>query len=204
MPVEEGSELLVAVGGGPATMHNVVFTHRMASVECSSPDVDHLLPFVVNEDRAGFQSFFSASVSATYGVEWECERARRQVAPNAPSRFGCLYLFATMEDARTATALHQWSSPIVRARVAELRGVHTADMETISLARSAYAAQAMWNQEETDYFWRRYWEGKAALGIEIPVWVPTAQPIVQLRPMLPSSPIWEVLLDGVVELLDAG
>jgi hypothetical protein len=202
MSIREGSDLWVAVGGGPVTLHNVVLTRRMSSVPCSTPDVDHLLPFVVNPRRTGPQSFFSSSISATYAVEWECERVRRQVAPHAPSRFGCLYLFETIDEAQTAKERHRWSSPVAHGRVVEVRGAHTADMETISIARTMYTAQAMWSQDETDHLWRRYWEGLPASGVEVPTWVPGGEPVVQLQPIAPGSPIWEVLLDGVVELLD--
>jgi hypothetical protein len=153
--------------------------------------------------RAGEQGFFSSSISAAYAVEWECERLRRQVAPHAPSRFGCLYLFETVEDAQTAMGRYGWRSPLMHARAVEVRGAHTADMETISIARSAYAAQAMWSQEETDHMWRQYWEGLPASGVEVPSWVPGGQPVVQLQTILPMSPIWEVLLDGIVQILDA-
>jgi hypothetical protein len=74
-------------------------------------------------------------------------------------------------------------------------------METISQARHWYAAQSMSDPAEVNEYWRRYWHGVEAAPLELPVWVDGGTPPLQRRRIDPPPPIWEVLLDGQVELL---
>jgi len=73
---------------------------------------------------------------------------------------------------------------------------HVADMETITAARGWYAAQAMFSVEDRDAVWNRYWQGLPAAPVKLPAW---GHPEGQVVP--PPPPIWEVLLDGRVEIL---
>ena len=204
MGVEVGSTLWAATAAAPATQHNLLFTGQMSSVPCCSPDVDHLMPFVLNSNRGdSFQSFYSVGIGAQYAVEWDCEWVRRTVAPDAPSRFGCLFLFQSYEDARCASSRYQWSSVLRQVRVEAIHGVHIADMETISFARGWYAAQAMWSVEHRERVWERYWRGEPATAVEMPTWTEGEQPLIQLRRYDPPTPIWEILLDGQVQVLRA-
>lgn len=200
MTIAVGSELWILVGPGMATQSNVGLIGQFSSVPCSQADVQHLLPFVLNPDRTGFQSFFSSSIAAEYAVEWDCERSRRSVAPHAPSRFGCLYLFQSLADAQAASARYSWKDPLRRVRISGLASAHVVDMETVSFARQWYRTQAMIDVASRDAVWEGYWRGRSALPIELPVWRDdTGKP--GHRRFDPPPPIWEVLLDGRVEVL---
>jgi hypothetical protein len=200
--IDVGTELWIAIAADPVTQENIATTGELSTAPCSLADTDHLIPFAPNPKNSGRWSVYSSFITSTYASEWDCEVARRSTAPELPSRFGCLYLFSSERDASAARSRHNRQSRIRRVRVSELRAVHTADIELVSMIRRLYMTQAPWTPDDLQREWQRYWRGEPARAIELPVWVGGGEPLVQSRRIDPQAPIWEVLLDGSVEMVD--
>lgn len=181
---------------------NKTFTSRFAEL-LQTPEgqqkVDRFevdpLPFKQNPDQYPFMSPFVMNLVAEQWIEWEAERVRRNVAPQAPSRLSALYAFEDEATCRTVAAKHSWDLASVRRFEINTslawRAIRV-NMEVVSLMRSLYV-RASWQTADADLIWSHYWLG----GEDFPLEIPSTQALGQ-RETFHSGVIWEWLIEGQV------
>lgn len=116
------------------------------------------LPFVPNPASGGFLSFFSArSATPTYRVEYEAERVRRMVAPDAQSRLSAVYAFADEAACNQVAQRHGWDRGSVREfkPVVVLRAVRY-NMEIVSFMRTVAYSNVMIDEPTSHHLWASY------------------------------------------------
>jgi len=193
--------------------HNLRFTKTICSSGATAAASDptfrevylngtaNYFPYVPNSARSiGFVSLFSISATANYEVEYDAEYVRFREFPQLPSRLSAVYAFGSEEDCQKAHELYGWKlSELRKFRLVrdELTRVHRANMQIVSLLRSAYP-RASWSREERDRIWRQYWSGGGSLSIEIPVIENDAWG----RKWFESGEIWEFLVEGCLKLVE--
>ncbi len=194
--------------------HNLHFTRCIVSsgyaAALQSPEFRDLylkgtadyLPFIANGSRSvGFVSLFTLNATSLYTVEYDAEITRRREFPTVPSRLSAVYAFASMDDCHKAHSLYGWDMATVRQfRLSqdELTRVHRANMQVVSLMRSCYP-MATWSEADRVAVWQHYWKGRGAMSIEVPV-LSDGKPT---RQSCDSGEIWEYLIEGKLELVDA-
>jgi len=197
----------------PMCWHNLRFTRSISSAGVSAAASDPefaaayangtaiYAPYVPNRNRStGFISRFSISAAATYTIEYDAEYTRHKEFSLLPSRFSCVFAFASEEDCQKAHKLYGWDlEQVKKFRLEDFPGtrVHRANMGIISLMRGVLA-HASWNEEERQDIWRHYWSGGGSLKIEISV-IRNGSPG---RQWFESGEIWEHLIEGRLTLVD--
>jgi len=194
--------------------HNLRFTESIVSSGIASAASDpaflklyvegkaNYAPFVPNDARScGFISRFAISAVSHYQVEYDAEYVRFNEFGTRPSRLSAVYAFGTEDDCRKANVQYGWDlKQVKKFRLIDnpLTRVHRANMEIVSLMRSVHE-RASWAPEERDRIWRHYWSGGGSISVEIPV-IPDDSP---KRQQFESGEIWEYLIEGRLELVDA-
>lgn len=175
----------------PATWHNLQFTGGLFSIPVAD-SLDECFPLMPNPKFSGAVSPFALNLMTGFRVEWDAECARRQHAPEAPSRVGAIYAFGTYADCERAAQEHGWDiAQVERFRPAPgvPITVRKVNMEIVSLMRGVYASAA-WDEQSIRDVWSRYWNGESSLTVQIPG---------QQGPQsVTSGCIWEYLIDGRV------
>jgi hypothetical protein len=213
MPAEKRTYYVFADTNDPMCWHNLHFTRCITSAGVSAASSDPVfaaaysngtaiyVPYVPNSNRSsGFISRFSITAAATYTVEYDAEYTRYKDFSLLPSRFSCVFAFASEEDCKKANKLYGWDLAQVRKfRLVDIPGtrVHRANMEIISLMRGVLS-HASWNEQERQNIWRHYWSGGGSMKVEIPV-VRNGSP---QRQLFESGEVWEHLIEGRLELID--
>jgi hypothetical protein len=195
--------------------HNLHFTRSISSSGVAAAASDpvfreaylngttNYVPFVPNNERSsGFVSLFTVHTTSQYEVEYDAEYVRYREFGMLPSRLSAVYAFGSAEECQKAHDLYGWDlSQVRRFRLVPhpLNRVHRANMQLISLMRSAYP-RASWSREERDAIWRHYWSGGGSLKVEIPV----IRNDAPAREWFESGEIWEYLIEGRLELIEEG
>jgi len=213
MAVDDRTYFVFADTSDPMCWHNLHFTRCIISAGVSAASSDPAfaaayadgtavyVPYVPNISRStGFISRFSISAASTYTVEYDAEYTRYKEFSLLPSRFSCVFAFATKEDCKKAHELYRWDlAQVRRFRLEDIPGtrVHRANMEIISLMR-AVLPRASWTEQDRQAVWRHYWSGGGSLKVEIPA-MRDGSP---RREWFESGEIWEHLIEGRLTLLD--
>lgn len=160
-------------------------------------DLDYR-PYIENSDWVGRWSAPGRTVGLRYRLDHDAEIVRREHYPLSPSRFSAIFAFGDEGSCeRAETELH-WNPqdrrkfrlvPDPRNRVVCL------NMHTYTAARNLYMTELDFSPSEREQLWLPYWEGKC----------PPSRPIQRLpevtRPAGWSTPLWEYLIDGELELV---
>ncbi|HYI80877.1 MAG TPA: hypothetical protein VEW67_08460 [Thermoleophilaceae bacterium] len=194
----------------PMTRHNFeltkTFTSRFAELlqtaegqqKVDQFEVDPM-PFKQNPDQYEFLSPFVVNLQKELWIEWEAERVRRDVAPQAPGRLSALYAFGDEATCREVAANYKWDLGSVRLFKINTnfkwRAVRV-NMEVVSLMRSLYP-RASWQTDDANMIWSHYWLG----GEDLPLDIPSSQKLGE-RETFHSGVIWEWLIEGQVVCTD--
>lgn len=194
----------------PMTRHNFeltkTFTSRFADL-LQTPEgrekVDRFeidpLPFKQNPDQYPVMSPFVMNLMTEQWIEWEAERVRRVVAPQAPSRLSALYAFGDERTCGEVAAKYGWDLSSVRRfkinTAFEWRAIRV-NMEVASLMRSLFP-RASWQTEDANRIWSHYWSG----GEDLPLDIPSTKVLGQ-RETFHSGVVWEWLIEGQVVCTD--
>ncbi len=166
-----------------------------------SGSVDYL-PFIPNPDvDMQSPSSFSLREVSEYTVDYNAELYRRghEETKKYPSRFGCLYAFGSLSDAKEAA--DKWNfdmSDLVKFKLntASPARVVKVNMQVISQMWKIGNA-ASFSPETNEQIWTHYWSG----GGELPLEVPNLK-TGKGSEVINYGVIWEYLIDGQLEPID--
>jgi len=158
-------------------------------------------PFIPNPNLdMKSQSSFSQREVNEYQVDYNAEiyRKNHERTKLYPSRFGCIFAFGSMKEARNASEIYNWNINDVsmfKLNKAAPNRVVKVNMQIITQMWNI-GNGASFSLEENEKIWEHYWCGKAELALEVPN-LKTGKG----SQIINEGVVWEYLVDGQLELV---
>lgn len=188
------------------TLTSASITNALFDTDSSSKyikgDMDYI-PFVPNPNvDMKSPSSFSLQEVSNYTVDYNAELFRKQhdTTNMYPSRFGCIYAFGSLEDAKKAA--EEWNFNLNDLHKFKLKDIGAftrvvkVNMQIISQMWNI-GNGASFNPEMNEIIWNHYWSGGAELPLEVPN-LKTGEGLETID----YGVIWEYLIDGQLELVE--
>lgn len=198
------NELYVFVGDNLLANHNIAFTGQIMSASATltsapegrQPSEPDWLPLLENPNKAPTLSLFSLRLLGRYYNEMNGELIRRQHYLNCPSRFGCLFAFGDEDSCERASKLYNWNFAEVRKfRPRTILRWSRHNMSIVSIMN--HTAAKLLGPVDVQ-LWNAYWSGQARAALDIP----STSVAGQRETLTATPPLWEYLIDGVLEVID--